>query len=230
MLHQVDTLKREIEDKREKLEGIVTISAITRSLKHQFLEIREGFRKSYPDIEFNFRDCLDPQSVINQVKSGYSDVGLIASHNECDGLMEIPCGTCGLLLFVEKNHRLAKQKTVKLEDLKDEQWFLFEKGSGLRKPINELFAEQNFKPKKIYSSNDGSLIRNLVIKEGGVAFLPDCTIHNILMKKHLVSVALDGIELNISLVLVILPDRNKLTSIFVNYLLDKKFEGIYSRK
>ena len=56
------------------------------------------------------------------------------------------------------------------------------------------------------------------------------TIHNILTKKHLVSVALDGIGLNIALVLVILPDRNKLRSRFADYLLDKKFEGIYSRK
>ena len=78
-----------------------------------------------------------------------------------------------MLLVVEKKHRLAIQKTVKLEDMKDEQWFLFDEGSGLRKPINKLFAGQNFKPKKIYSTNDGSLIRNLVIKEGGVAFLPD---------------------------------------------------------
>lgn len=227
MLYQVDTLKREIEDNREKLEGIVTISAITRSLEHQFLEIRDEFRKSFPYIEVYFNDCLDAGSVIKQVKTGNSDVGLVASHNDSDGLLEIPCGRCNLLLVVGKEHRLAKRKKVKVEDLKDEKWFLFEKESGLRKPIDELLITNNLIPKNQYVTNDGSLIRNLVIKGEGIGFLPDCTIHNPLTKQHLVIVALDGVELPIYLTLVVTPDRNKITSVFVNYLLDKKIEGIY---
>lgn len=227
MLNQIEVMKREIEENKESLEGLLKVVAVPRSLNNPFTEIRRDFQKLYPGIDLRFEAVLESEAVFDNVRKGLSDIGFTTRNEDFGDLLSIPYGKFEMLFVVGEKHRLAKRKIVRFNELEEEKWILFEEGSWLKRKTDEIFLRNNFKPKRITDSNDGNIVSSLIKEGEGVGFLPSWGIVEILEESKLVEVKIKG-EKNITpLNIVILPDNHsKLVSVLVNYLLDKKVSGI----
>lgn len=231
MLDQVDVMRREIEETRYALKGELKIVAITRSLENPFPFIREGFRELYKDIELSFESVIDSKTVLEHVKKGVSDIGfstntelLLLYHKD---LLTIPYGMFEMNFVVGRHHPLSKRDKISLHELENEKWILFEKGSWLRRVSERIFAIHGFKPKHIYDSNEGFIIRSLAENGEGIALLPSWGIVDELKLGNLIPIRLKQVNPCVQLNIIISPvHRSKLVSLFVNYLLKKKVSGI----
>jgi LysR family transcriptional regulator, carnitine catabolism transcriptional activator len=227
MLDQIEVMRREIDENKESLEGLLKVVAVPRSLNNPFIEIRREFHKLYPGIDLRFEAVLESEAVFDNVRKGISDIGFTTRNKDFRDLLPIPYGKFEMVFVVGKTHRLANVKTVGFNDLQAEEWILFEEESWLRRKSDEMFLEHNFKPKKITDSNDGNVVSSLIKEGEGVGFLPSWGIVDILEENKLAEVKIKGVKSNTPINIVILPEsRSKLVSVLINYLLDKKVKGI----
>lgn len=227
MLHQVKIMQREIQENKEVLEGTIRIIAVPRSLNSPFYQVKRHFESLHPDIQLFFEAVISSDSVFENIKKGASDIGFTTETEDFRGLIPIPYGSFEMLFVVGRNHRFAKQKEVTLNELSEEQWILFEKGSWLRRKTDEIFSDHDFTPQKISETNDGATVF-LSIKDGaGVGFLPKWGILDGLEEGKVVPVKLKGVKTITPLNMVISSENHsKLVSVFIDYLLKKQLEGI----
>jgi DNA-binding transcriptional LysR family regulator len=227
ILHQVDLMKQEIEDNKDSLQGILKLVAVPRSLNVPYSQIKRDFQSVYPGVELFFEAVISSEAVFENVRNGVSDIGFTTRNENFGDVLPIPYGKFEMLFVVGKDHRLANRKEVSLNELKEEDWVLFENESWLRRKTDEIFSHHKFTPKNMSESNDGAIIRSLIKDNGGVGFLPEWGIVDGLEEGKLVQIKLRGIKSEMPLNIIISPQtRSKLVSIFVNYLLEKKIEGI----
>jgi DNA-binding transcriptional LysR family regulator len=227
MLNQIDIMKREIEENKESLQGTLKIVAVPRSLNSPFSQIKHDFQSKYADIDLRFEAVLESEAVFENIRKGISDIGFTTKNEDFGDLLPIPWGKFEMLFVVGKKHPLAYKKEVSLDQLKEDEWVLFEEDSWLRRRTNEIFSNHNFKPRKISESNDGAVVSSLIKDGVGVGFLPSWGIVDILDEGKLIQVKLKKVKCDTPLNIVILPSNQpKLVSVFVNYLIEKKVEGI----
>jgi DNA-binding transcriptional LysR family regulator len=226
MLHQVEAMRQEIVEKKESLQGTLKLVAVPRSLNNPVYQIKRDFEKQYPDINLFFEAVIDSEQVFKNVQTGISDIGFTTENNDFRELMPIPYGSFEMIFVVGKNHRLAKEKEVEFQDLENEKWLLFEKGSWLRRKTDEIFLQNSFEPAKISESNDGATIFLSIADGAGVGFLPKWGILDGLKERKIFPVKIEGVRALTPLNIVIKENnRSKLVCVFIDYLLEKQVEG-----
>jgi DNA-binding transcriptional LysR family regulator len=230
MLHQVEVMKHEIKENRENLKGELKIVIVTRSLDSPFPRIRKDFCKKYEDIQLSLQTVLDTEDVLDHIRKGNADIGFTVKNAmnifDFDGLLTIPHGVFEMLFVVGKDHPFAGKKKISLEDLKDEEWILFEPGSWLRNLTDKIFKLHNFLPKNIYETNDGAVIRSMVKNGEGISLLPGWGILDALKSGTLISLKPKNVIASIQANIVVLSaQRSKLVSAFIDYMLEKRLEG-----
>lgn len=227
MFQQLGIMKRELEDNKETLQGILNIVTVPRSLNTPFSQVRRDFMELHPEIELRFESVLNSADVFEHVRKGISDIGFTAQNQDFGDLLSIPWGKFEMLFVVGKNHPMANEKEVTFRRLIDEDWILFEEGSWLRRRTNVIFSEQKFVPKKLSNFNDGAVITSLIRDGAGVGFLPSWGIVDILEQEKLTALKIKGAKTDTPLNIIISPsNRTKLVGVFVDYLVGKKVEGI----
>lgn len=143
-----------------------------------------------------------------------------------DGLLTIPHGVFEMLFVVGKDHPFAGKKKISLDDLKDEEWILFEPGSWIRHLTDKIFNQYNFVPTKTYEANDGAVIRSMVKNGEGITLLPGWGILDALKSGTLISIKPKNVITSIQANIVVSSaQRSKLVSAFIDYMLEKRLEG-----
>ena len=72
-----------------------------------------------------------------------------------------------------RNHRLTKQKAVRLEDFSDEEWLTGVSAGSCRDHLIELCQVAGFDPKISFESDDYNTLQGLVAAGMGVTLLPE---------------------------------------------------------
>src|SRR5699024_10335805 len=111
--------------------------------------------------------------VIEQlVEEGQIDVGLIVLPADETVFHTYPFITDEFVLYVHRDHPLARQHTVALSGLQDEKFILFSEDFSLHRSIMDACREAGFNPAVAYESSQGDLIIELVAAKLGITLLP----------------------------------------------------------
>ena len=92
ILNIADEMRFEIRENEEFLNGKLFLGVVTRGLSHTFLEVYKEFKKIYPQIEVTFQIENKFDDVIEKIRAGSIDIGLISHIGELKGLVSIPYG------------------------------------------------------------------------------------------------------------------------------------------
>jgi LysR family transcriptional regulator, carnitine catabolism transcriptional activator len=226
LLHQVDVMRNEIEENSDSVKGTVKIVTVPRSLNNPFFKLQRSFETDNPGIELFFESVIASESVFENVRKGISDIGFTSQTVGLDDLLSIPYGRFELLFVVGKSHPLAKKKEVKLSNLQNERWILFEEGSWIRKKTDEIFSRQSFDAKLITRSNDGAMIFSMISDGAGIGFLPKWGILDGIKEGKVVPIKLKDVSNYIPVMLLIRPENHsKPLGLFVDYLLKNRVDG-----
>ena len=227
ILDVADEMRLEISGNKEALSGKVILGAATRGLSNSFPLIYREFKKIHKDIEivFQLENRLD--ELVGKVRSGAIDIGMISHDLDFTGLVLMPYGEYELLLTVGRNHRFAKMKEISLEDLRNEEWVLFETGSLLRKTIEDNLAKDGIIPKIGYETNDGSLVVSMIAHDNRISFLPEWGVLNDLENGNLIAVKIKDVKYKVQVNLIWKESRRtKLMSAVISHLIEEKPQGI----
>jgi DNA-binding transcriptional LysR family regulator len=189
LAEETESAVRELRDLRR---GRVLIGA-NEAAVHTLLPLIARFREQHPDIIIDVRRVPARQIAV-EVQQGSLDFGALTFHPSEPGLLEVPIGTDELVLLVWPAHRLAKRRTVVMDDIAEEAVVAHNDPSPARERVLRLFEEKRVPLRMVISLPSLDGIKRAVEMRMGVALLPRrCAIAEI-ASGRLVAIPVTGVS------------------------------------
>ncbi|WP_354697954.1 HTH-type transcriptional regulator GltC [Paraconexibacter sp. AEG42_29] len=145
-----------------------------------------AFRDRHPAVELTLQPA-EPDDGVALLRAGEVDIALIiataADAGTCiygDSIEEHHLLDDPMYVILPETHALAHRRSLRLEDLTDEQWMLGSTGSC---PDASIFLRAcqtaGFDPRIAFASNDYPSIQGFVAAGMGLAFVPDLALINL---------------------------------------------------
>jgi len=154
-----------------RLSSFVTASA---TLMTRALSI---FRQRFPNVELEFTEG-DPEDTFPALKRGDSDLAVLFDYPafpldfsrdvDAELIYEEP-----MRLALPPGHPLAAAKSVRIEDLADEDWLCGAMPCSCRFQVINLCRDAGFEPRITFQSEDYEVIKRFVAGGLGVSILPE---------------------------------------------------------
>lgn len=218
-INVIDDARQVVSEYTDPQRGTIHIGFSSSLATYILPTVISAFRKEYPDVKFelNQRSYYGLKDAIHK---GDVNIALIAP---------VPVKkekTKGTILFTEKivallpiGHPFAHEKTLKLNQLRDDTFVLFPEGFVLRDIIESSCQQLGFKPKVSFEGEDIDAIKGLVSAGLGVTIVPEITLVDNLPRS---TVMIPIIEPNITRTvgMIIPTDRQLLPTerLFFNFL------------
>ena len=159
-----------IEDMRKLKRGILRLGT-TKAYAHYFMPFMiTGFRKAYPQIKISLSEGSSSE-MIHSLLDLKIEVAIIAKAEDHPDVHFIPFSQEEMVLIVAPDHHLAGKKGISFKSLAEEPIIMKETGSGTRKLVNELFAQNNCTANVLMETSNAEFIKQLVQRGDGISFL-----------------------------------------------------------
>ncbi|RDI36451.1 LysR family transcriptional regulator [Falsibacillus pallidus] len=136
-----------------------------------FPRIIKEFQDLYPDIAIKLIEH-GANKVEEEVKDGLIDIGVVVLPIDKEAFDIVPFVKEELMLFVHKDHPLAKKKQVRMRELQEETFILFSEDFALHHWIINECAKAGFQPNIGYESSQWDFISGMIGENLGVSILP----------------------------------------------------------
>lgn len=158
-------------------EGIIHLAYIYTMGSEFTPKMVRRFLDTYPDYNIDFHFTVGTTGeILDGLKDDKYDI-VFSSYQ--DGEPDIDFKKIGnqkLVLAVPPDHPLAIKDSIDLRDTIEYPQIYFEKGSGLRPVIDQMFEEINQFPKVAFEMEEDSSMAGLVAQGFGIAVMPDIPI------------------------------------------------------
>lgn len=227
ILDIADEIRLEIKENTDELSGTIIISVATRGLGSPFPQFYKDFKKTYPDIELFVQNEYMMDEVVEKVKNGSADLGLVSHNVDLSDLVVMPYGEYELILVVGRNNPFAEREQIEAEDLQNQKWVSFEPANRIRVSTEDYLSKIGVKSKNIYETNDGALVRSMVEHTNKISLLPEWGVFDEIKEGRLIKVKVRNINYKIQVNLIWKANhRTKIMSAVINYFLGEKMQGI----
>lgn len=149
--------------------GIIRVGTITSITCHWMPQLIRGFEELYPHVQFLFHDG-DYTTIQEWIKTGAVDFGFITPPAVTD-METIHVKNGEMLAVLPKNHPLAAQTSVSIEQLAGEPFILLEEGH-YSEPINAFHAA-GLEPDIKYTIHDDFAIMTMVEAGLGISIMAE---------------------------------------------------------
>ena len=130
------------------------------------------FLAVHPAVKFNLNEGTTAE-VTTGVLNGDYDIGILGPPPQNVSELEIvPIFRERIAVVVPQDHRLARQASCSLEDLRDEPMILTRSRSGLRRIIDDAYSRSGMQLNVAYEGDDFTIIQGLVEAGLGITLLP----------------------------------------------------------
>jgi DNA-binding transcriptional LysR family regulator len=132
------------------------------------------FRKSNPKVEFSLRNILTAEQ-IQMLENGSLDVGFLRMPvGEHSALDVVTVHREPFVLVVPSSHKLAKKKKVRLREVADQDFVMYERtyAPGFHDLIYGIFRDARFTPKVSQNAVEIPMLVSLVASGMGITIMP----------------------------------------------------------
>lgn len=223
-LEKTDRLMEELLENRR---GKIFLGAS--SIPGQYILPRciKEFKEEYPNVTISM-EVSDTERIFNKIMEREIDVGVIGSWINSRKVEGFPWLEEELMIAVPRDHRLGKQKTVKLENVSGERWVIRERGSGTRMAMEAVLAQANMKIDDLNVQAElGSTSAVLAAVEAGMGIT---MVSSLALAKSgtsgLTALKLDGVEARRKFYVIYPRQKNRRITVnnFIEFL--KRYNGI----
>ena len=138
-----------------------------------------SFRARHPDVELTLAEG-EPEQIEPRLRAGEIDLALLFEFGAAAGadeltrveLLEDP-----LYLALPREHRLAKRRKLRLEDLREEAWVQTSSASPCARHVVRSCHAAGFEPNVAFESDDYQTVQGLVAAGVGVALIPELALN-----------------------------------------------------
>ncbi|MBE9607566.1 LysR family transcriptional regulator [Acetobacteraceae bacterium H6797] len=170
MLAQREALLAEIAARRGMLQGRLRLGLPTFGSAILFAPLVAAFRARYPGIDFELRE-QGSVSLQQAVLAGELDLA-VALQPLPDTLHWHPVRDEPLVALLPQGHPLAGRETLRLVELRESPFILFERGFALNDLVEHACRRRGFSPREAARSGQPDFIVALVAAGLGIALLP----------------------------------------------------------
>jgi DNA-binding transcriptional LysR family regulator len=160
-----------LEDGRLRLASFPTASAtlMTRALSL--------FRQRFPNVELSFTE-QEPEDSFPTLKRGNLDLSVVFDYPSfpLDFARDVEAELIyeeSMRVALPPGHPLAGAKSVRIEDLADEDWLCGELPSSCRDQVLQICRDAGFEPRISFQSEEYEVIKGFVAEGLGVTILPE---------------------------------------------------------
>ena len=146
-----------------RLVAISTASYFIPRLLGEFAQIHPGIKISL--------SVTNRELVLHTLTAGLDDLYILGQPPEGLAVTAIPFMENPLVILAAPDHPLAKARHIPLARLAEEPWLLREPGSGTRKAVERLFAENGFTLKPRMELGNNESIKQAVLTGLGISVL-----------------------------------------------------------
>jgi DNA-binding transcriptional LysR family regulator len=155
------------------------------------------FRQKNPNIAVRAQ-IVDSSLVFDLVERGDAQLGLAGQAQSRPHLAQQAFGRDEIVLVVPRNHPLAQQSSLSVNELTGLSLIMRERGSGSRQCVEQALQEAGLVPNSLQITAEvgsNEAIREMVQRGAGVAFLSRFAVKQELASGALVAVPVEGANL-----------------------------------
>ena len=209
-----------IEEMQDMKQGILRLGAAKTYSKYFLPYMISLYKKNYAAINIRLHDGSS-EDMVKLLLEFTIDLAIIAKVEDHPEIKFIPFSREELVPIVSPKHRLAG-KTIGLSELAKEPLIMKEIGSGTRRLVNETFKANGMTPDVLLETSNADMIKQLVFRGEGYAFLSSAAVIDSIHRKELGRVYLhEGkIKLDVYIAHVLDYYLTFASQAFLNQLLD----------
>jgi LysR family hydrogen peroxide-inducible transcriptional activator len=189
LLGESQKIKEIISDRQRELSGELKIGIIPTVSPYILPKIISGFVQKYPQVKLIVWEQTTEQ-IIQQIKLGMIDCGILSTPLRESTLMEIPVFYENFVAYVSKESKLSKKKNITPDDIDMEEIWVLNEGHCMREQVlNICQRRKSTKSFSHFQYNTGSVetLKRMVDQNAGATILPELALDD-LNEKHLENV------------------------------------------
>ncbi|WP_394238098.1 LysR family transcriptional regulator [Niallia oryzisoli] len=172
----LDNARRQVSEYLDPEHGTIRIGFPSSLATHTMPTAISAFRERYPHVKFQLKQGAY-YPLIELVARGEIDMALLGpvpmNEKKVKGSIFF---TEELVAILPKDHPLAGEASLTLNQLRDDSFILFPEGFILREVIVDACAKLGFQPNVSFEGEDIDAIKGLVSAGLGVTIIPEVTI------------------------------------------------------
>lgn len=180
-----------VEQMKELKQGTLHLGSARTYARYFMPFLLTGFRDAYPDIKI-FLDEGSSSEMIHSLAKLKNELVIVAKAVENQDISFIPFSHEELVPILSPDHPLAHEKSIDFEQLAEEPIIMKDQGSGTRRLVDELFAQNNCIANVLMETGDAEIIKLLVQHGEGISFLARAAVAVELHAGKLAAVPING--------------------------------------
>ena len=168
-----------------------------------------AFNQRYPGIDVSLR-MGNSDEVLRDLLDYASDVAVLANVAADPRLLAMPLRRDSLVIFVARNHPLARRSAVRLKELDGQAMVMREVGSATRRIFEEALAESGIEPRSVMQMDGRESVREAVAAGLGLGVVSEA---EFIADRRLKMLRVNGARLTMTEYVVCLSERRKLGAV-----------------
>jgi LysR family hydrogen peroxide-inducible transcriptional activator len=180
ILQSCEKLKAIVDERKNELAGEIRLGVIPTIAPYLVPLFLTNFLEQYRDIRLKISEQTT-ESILEKLKNGQLDIGLMATPFHDDLLKEYPLFYEELLVYVSPDNALFKKKYALTNELDVNELWLLEEGHCLRSQIEHLcqLRRKTADFQQIeYKAGSLETLKKMVNTSGGMTILPELATHD----------------------------------------------------
>lgn len=175
ILEIYDHLGDRLHELKDLIAGDIKIAAIYSVGLHELPPHLKEFRRLHPQVDLHV-EYRKSSEVYALVLNGNVDLGLVSYPSKRKGLQIEPFTSDRLVVICHPNHRLAKRKSIRIEEIEGEKFISFEPDLPTRKVIDRHLREHNVAVKAAMELDNIETVKRAVEIDNGISIVPQTTV------------------------------------------------------
>ena len=176
-------IKEIISDKNNDISGELKIGIIPTVAPYLLPKVLGNFLEKYPKVKLSIAE-LHTEVIIQQIKSGVLDCGILATPLEQNTLVERPLYYENFVAYLSKSSPLFKKKALNTSDLDDDQLWLLNEGHCMRNQILNICKHKSSNENQLeYNSGSIETLIRMVDINNGITIVPELSLQDFSTRK-----------------------------------------------
>ena len=175
ILSEMRAAKEEVAEKQSTVSGPVCVGVIP-TIAPYFLPARIAqFSRQYPEASITVVEDVTVH-LMDQLRAGLIDLAIIALPARGHDLDAFPLLTERLFAILPKGHRLARRRTLRMKELREEPFLLLRDDHCFRDTSIEVCKRARLSPQIVFESGQFSSIMGMVGAGMGISIVPEMAV------------------------------------------------------
>jgi len=155
--------------------GTVRLGVGPTTLTYRLPHVLGDYSRRFPDIELIVL-AGTTEFLLDALRSQHLDLAVVMRTAPQPGMAVTPLGQEEMIVVVNREHPLARQKTVEPADLASLRFILYEKHAAMQNVIDRYFESLGVTPRITMEVENNEAIKSLVRVGLGASIMPLCAV------------------------------------------------------